>query len=88
MFLGEATWGSSVGVCCTFIVFLIGEFQRILIYRRPLLSFANVYYNLCLLVNSLVLGILSVGCITWLAEVAQGAALLQALTRHPLLNHY
>jgi biotin transporter BioY len=86
MFLGEATWGPTGGFGIAFIVFLIGDIQQILIYRRRLLSFANVYYYLCLLVNSL--GVLGVGCKSGRAGVSEGAALLQPLSRHTLLYHY
>lgn len=88
MFLAEATWGPTGGFGIAFIVFLIGDIQQILIYRRRLLSFANVYYYLSLLVNSLVLGILSVGCKSGRADVAERAALLQSLCCRTLLYHY
>ena len=88
MCLSDTTLGRDGGVDCTFIVFLIGDIQQILIYRCRLLSFANVYYYLCLLVNSLVLGILGVGCKSGQASLSEGAALLQPLSRHTLLYHY
>ena len=86
MFLAEATWGPTGGFGIAFIVFLIGDIQQILIYRCRLLSFANVYYNLCLLVN--LLGILGVGCKSGRASVTEGAALLQPLSCRALLYHY